>query len=211
MSGPSACLVSEIAPAAEVIIEKSREFPDLSAGAIKWPIVSLDFEASSLCEASYPIEVGLAIWTAPDAPIRSWSTLIAPTPYWIRTGVWSEKSATVHNIPRASLHSGMHPTHAVRAVNDLIGIGGIALTDGGKHDRHWLLSLEGESSDPIGFALASWDIILPHLSPEQIMRYCEFEPLSPVTHRAGPDAVLNIRSFASALGITELREEAIKR
>ncbi|QCO54618.1 hypothetical protein EOK75_01610 [Pseudorhodobacter turbinis] len=39
---------------------------------------TLDFEASSLSQESWPIEVGLS-WLA-DGEVQTWSTLIRPTP-----------------------------------------------------------------------------------------------------------------------------------
>jgi len=50
---------------------------------LSWPIVTLDFEASSLTDRSYPIEVGVSRWSRPDMPIMWWSTIILPHPDWM--------------------------------------------------------------------------------------------------------------------------------
>jgi hypothetical protein len=42
---------------------------------LSWPLYAIDFEASSLEDCSYPIEVGIAVWPACEAPILGWSTL----------------------------------------------------------------------------------------------------------------------------------------
>lgn len=57
--------------------------------------VFLDFEASSLSKASYPIEVA---WVFEDG--QSESYLIAPAPTWTE---WDEEAAAIHGIARDSL------------------------------------------------------------------------------------------------------------
>lgn len=54
-----------------------RGHPPCLAG-LPWPVAAIDFEASSLDEDSYPIEVGLALWPAPGESILSWTALIQP-------------------------------------------------------------------------------------------------------------------------------------
>src|SRR3546814_17823227 len=65
---------------------------DLNPTSIRWPLASIDFEASGLGEGTYPIDVGLAVWHGPDTPIRTWSTLIAPTPDRFARGVWKSEA-----------------------------------------------------------------------------------------------------------------------
>jgi hypothetical protein len=59
--------------------------------------VFLDFEASSLSDDSYPIEVG---WVFEDG--RSESHLIKPAPQWVE---WDESAQTIHRISRAMLEA----------------------------------------------------------------------------------------------------------
>ena len=55
-------------------------------------IAILDFEASSLSEASWPIEIGLS-WLD-HGEVRTWSSLIRPAPDWAIDD-WSPQSASV--------------------------------------------------------------------------------------------------------------------
>jgi hypothetical protein len=65
----------------------------------------LDFEASSLSDDSYPIEVG---WVFEDG--RSESHLIKPAPHWID---WDESAEAIHRISRAMLEAGGAPHKVV--------------------------------------------------------------------------------------------------
>lgn len=64
-----------------------------------WPLITIDFDASSLDGGTYPIEVGICRWMAPDRDIEGRSSLIKPTQEWIDHGSWSPASAEVHRIP----------------------------------------------------------------------------------------------------------------
>ena len=77
--------------------------------------VFLDFEASSLADGSYPIEVA---WVFEDG--RCESHLIAPTPEWTD---WDEKAEAIHGIARAELNArGTPPAQvAARMVAELSG------------------------------------------------------------------------------------------
>jgi DNA polymerase III epsilon subunit-like protein len=56
---------------------------------------TLDFEASSLSQESWPIEVGLSWLT--DGEVQTWSTLIRPAANW-ELSDWAPQSAAVHGI-----------------------------------------------------------------------------------------------------------------
>lgn len=88
---------------------------------LPWPLMTIDFEASSLDEGTYPIEVGVCRWTSPDATIEGWSTLIAPIPAWCDHGSWSPSSQEVHGIKPEELAAGMSPTEAIAALNAITG------------------------------------------------------------------------------------------
>lgn len=184
----------------------SSSIPDLTADRIRWPIISLDFEASGLGEGTYPVEVGLAIWLRPDAPIRTWSTLIVPTEAWITRGIWKAKSAEIHRIDQSELFTGLQPAAVINAMNNLARIGAAVLCDGGKDDRYWLDRLADAADQNAGFLLGSWEVLTNHFSDAQLRRFCEFQAEYPAPHRAGPDAALNIRAFAAGLGYFDLDE-----
>jgi hypothetical protein len=187
----------------------SSSIPDLTADRIRWPIISLDFEASGLGEGSYPIEVGLAIWLRSAAPIQSWSTLIVPTEDWITSGVWKSKSAEIHKIDQSELFTGLKPAVVINAMNKLARLGAAVLCDGGKYDRYWLERLTDAADQDVGFLLGSWEVLTNHFSDAQMRRFCEFQAEYPAPHRAGPDAVLNIRAFAAGLGCFDLEEVGV--
>jgi len=65
----------------------------------------LDFEASSLAKASYPIEVA---WVFEDGLSESY--LLKPLPEWTD---WSERAQAIHGITRATLEAEGHPVAAV--------------------------------------------------------------------------------------------------
>jgi len=77
--------------------------------------VFLDFEASSLSDRSYPIEIA---WVFQDG--RSESHLIAPAPGWVD---WDEAAEAIHGIVRATLVSDGEPHGVVahRLVEALTG------------------------------------------------------------------------------------------
>src|SRR3569623_3275924 len=75
----------------------------------------LDFEASSLADRSYPIEVG---WVFADGAGES--HLIRPAPEWTD---WSEEAQAIHGIDRAELlaKGTSHEEVAHRMVDVLTG------------------------------------------------------------------------------------------
>lgn len=75
----------------------------------------LDFEASSLAERSYPIEVG---WVFEDGTGEA--HLIRPAPEWTD---WSPAAEAIHRIERAELlaHGASHTEVAARMVEVLTG------------------------------------------------------------------------------------------
>ncbi len=73
-----------------------------------YPLITLDFEASSLSETGYPIEVAVVIGDH-DGIQAQFSTLIAPRPELRGKANWSEASQAVHGIEFEWLGEG--PIH----------------------------------------------------------------------------------------------------
>lgn len=99
-------LLSEVSPSEKAFFAKRQALRlgcgiDSSGELVvqKGPIF-IDFEASSLSEQSWPIEVGLARLEGKRVVIES--KLIRPRPDWSEFD-WNEKSAAVHGIPRSDL------------------------------------------------------------------------------------------------------------
>lgn len=176
---------------------------NVTSSDLAWPIVSLDFEASGLSQGTYPIEVGVAWWTAPDQGINVWSTLIQPAPEWTAHGVWSAESQKIHRIPRASLEDGLSVRAVMHHLTAIIGVGGMALTDNFHHDAYWLTRLATAANASQSFALAPWSMLHQALSLTQAQRMWAYSSQTPPPHRAGPDAEINIRLLGAALGFDQ--------
>lgn len=166
---------------------------------IPWPVVTIDFEASSLAKDSYPIEVGVARWERADRPIGTWSTLIRPPEDW-RTRTWSDQSQQIHGIRREDLDSGMDPVDIVPILDRLVGRQ--AFCDGGQHDLRWLAGLEDAAGRETSFILRDWDAVGGALHASQWKRMTRWHDRRPARHRAGDDAERLLKSLAAGLALT---------
>jgi len=134
---------------------------------LPWPLAMIDFEASSLDQDSYPIEVGLALWPGPDEPILGWSTLIRPARDWTRRGHWSPASAKVHGIRGSDLLAhGRSPKRVALALNEALGLAAVAWCDGGPYDAHWARALFKACGVRPTFALGHWHRLVPLLGAQ---------------------------------------------
>ena len=89
---------------------------------MNFPLILLDFEASSLSDDSYPIEVGVAVALNLDEPIRVWSSLIRPVREWTIRHDWDPAAERVHHIPAALLATGQMSSEVAKALLSLIHI-----------------------------------------------------------------------------------------
>ena len=110
-----------------------------SEGSIPEAFEIIDFEASSLDENSYPIEVGLAV--AGAGAIESWSSLIRPTREWVKRDAWSRSSAKVHGITKDMLSEAPFPAVVMPELNKWLSEFAAVYCDGGSYDKHWLTEL----------------------------------------------------------------------
>ncbi|AQR72860.1 hypothetical protein BXU08_03475 [Sphingomonas sp. LM7] len=170
----------------------------LDGAIIPWPLFTLDFEASGLGEFTYPIEVGIARWMEPDAPISSWSVLIKPTKAWLRHRIWMPESEKIHGITRDELDQGISPRWALEHANALLR-DHIVYCDGGEHDLRWLRHLAHAAQVRPTFELAGWNEVVRLLSPDQRSRMALWQDRQPIRHRAGDDAMRHLVSLAVAL------------
>lgn len=158
----------------------------------------LDFEASSLSEASYPIEVA---WVFEDG--GSESHLIRPAPAWTD---WDVASETVHGIDRATL-AAMGEPHDVVARRMVAALSGHDLfASAPSWDGKWLSvllrtaalprhALRLQNTDEALRETAA-DLLRPVLPParlerevHQLVARLAVRPATPPAHRALPDAV----------------------
>lgn len=161
-------------------------------------IAFVDFEASSLDESSYPIEVGVAIWDG--FSITSWGCLIKPTSEWRARDAWSRSSQRVHGISRNMLIDGFDPHTAMQTLAEFCRGVTVAYCDGGEYDRRWLSELDDASRIASPFALLDLDALLE--VPGHRAQYTTRKRELALRHRAQDDAeallriCLNIMSLA---------------
>jgi hypothetical protein len=165
---------------------------------LRWPVTVIDFEASSLEEGSYPIEVAVGIWNGQQDPIRLWSTLIRPASNWSLNGHWSRKSERVHGISRANLANGKDPSDIVHILNGRVSAR-IAWCDGGPYDTYWLRTLYEAAGCVPPFSLMDLDGLTVGRAGLRERLYDHLQR-TPARHRAGEDVLRLLRALASAIG-----------
>ena len=154
---------------------------------MNFPLIVLDFEASSLSDISYPIEVGVALALKVDGPLRVWSSLIQPGRDWTFRQDWDPAAERVHHIPPALLATGQTPSEVAKALNAIIGPVGQAYCDGGHYDGLWLERLFKSARVEPAFVL--WDLARLFLPNRTLFRrFGAILDESSAPHRAGADA-----------------------
>jgi DNA polymerase III epsilon subunit-like protein len=140
-------------------------------------LATLDFEASSLDESGYPIEVAFVLGTAKGIAAE-FSTLIKPRPGWDGKKAWSEASQHIHGLSRNDLDTGMD-ADKVCDLLDLV-LGGLSVAvDGGTFDTFWLERLyEGRACK----------FELDHLEDVDARWFLGRKRAAAPAHRALPDA-----------------------
>ena len=161
----------------------------------------LDFEASSLRSASYPIEVA---WSQPDGSIES--HLISPAGIGRWTD-WSVEAEKLHGLSRAEVSAhGRAPAWVCRRLNEQLA-GQIVYSDNPDYDGAWLAELfsvyyGGGPAFTIGHADT---LLVSLLCPEGVEReqgVKRLEALKRVArgegagqHRAGKDVEYLVRVY----------------
>ncbi len=176
---------------------------------LPWPLYTIDFEASSLDDGTYPIEVGVCRWVTLDRSIEGWSSLIKPIPEWIDHGSWSLASAEVHRISREDLELGMSPTQVIAALNTIIGEAA-AFCDGGAYDFHWARMLARASGIRATFKIGDFDHLASELEQLAYMRFVRWLDRAPTRHRARDDAERLMKALARGLRLEHGTSETIE-
>ena len=157
----------------------------------------LDFEASSLDEDSWPIEVGLS-WIDRHLDVQTFQSLIRPAPEWPEHA-WSPVSAKVHNIPRCDLDDA--PDVATVA-NDLLKAlhGRTALSDAPPFERHWLdrLCIAAGVTDHVSIMNFHTTTGRNFSSTALDFLYERLERIN-APHRAGPDSARFARGWLAGM------------
>jgi hypothetical protein len=170
---------------------------------LPWPLAVIDIEASSLDLTGYPIEVGLALWHAPNEQIFSWSTLIRPIEEWRLLGHWSPVSAKVHGIRGGDLLAyGRLPQEIAAALNEALGSGAIVWCDGGPYDTQWIQALFKAGGVKPVFTLGDWHRLASTLGDPVRERALISLERAPTRHRARADAEELLLVLAHAMDLT---------
>lgn len=178
---------------------------------LDWPVRIIDFEASSLEDGSYPIEVGLAVWPREDDPVSVWSALIRPTDEWRGFGHWSVESRRVHGITMSELMAAGAPPEEVAAIlNEKLG-DGVVWCDGGPYDAFWLKALFKAAGLQPEFVLGNWHGLLRTLPERCRARAMDFLEESPSRHRAGADAEQLAMALAAGMSAGRARAARLER
>lgn len=172
---------------------------------LQWPLVMLDFEASALHEDSYPIEAGIARWNGPQAPIITWSSLIAPDREWVRSGIWILESQRIHGIAPSDLEGAPTPDQVLTRMTSLVGDATFT-SDNPYWESKWLKRL-GDAAGAT--ALPRVDDLsrrLDGVDPEARRRAADHLRRGTHAHRAGPDALAVVEAVAHGLGFAPVVE-----
>lgn len=169
-------------------------------GVLPWPLLTIDFEASSLAPGSYPIEIGVARWQSSGRPIEGWSTLIRPVPLWRETGSWTAEAQGIHGIPRKDLENGIDPAELLSILNRVIG-SHAAFCDGGRSDFGWARRLVLAAGVMNTFRLGDFNMLIGRCNGEGQARVVEWFRNNPAPHRASGDAERLLRGLAHGLGL----------
>lgn len=159
----------------------------------------LDFEASSLAENSWPIEIGVS-WLSDEGEIESHSRLIRRHPTW-DAAAWSKKSEHLHGISMDQLErEGIEAGEAAWwfvSVTRGRRIG----SDAPEFEARWLRSLlatavdDGGVSEQVARVVDFYNLVSPMLRGPALDTFFERLARQRAPHRAGPDSA----RFAKAL------------
>jgi DNA polymerase III epsilon subunit-like protein len=158
-------------------------------------LATIDFEMTALAFHADMIEAGIALWSSGE-PIRTWSSLIRPRPNCL----WSSESAAVHGIQRHELAPAPEPIVVAKKLNALLTDVGIAFCDGLPHDLIWMRGMFQLAAVKPGFRLAPIEAMPGLDQPDRARKMWEVLESVKAPHRAGADAVLLMRAYASSVG-----------
>gem|GEM_PF-541598 len=206
LGAPSASEAAALLEEARTGLEKdARTRAGIAAGRVPpGPRVAcfLDFEASSLSDASYPLEVGWA-WVFADGQIESGGRLIAPEPHWTD---WSVEAEAVHRIPREMAEALGRPAAEVADLLDELLAGGVVYSDAPGREAQWADRLYQAAGRKRRWRIGDASAVIQALVHSEDDRvYWRWKREAPRVHRAESDAWQLAHAFA------QLRAEACRR
>jgi hypothetical protein len=115
------------------------------------PII-VDVEASGFGDASYPIEVGIALEDG-----SKYCALVLPAPDWTH---WDDQAESVHRIARDILETYGKPIRQVAEELNQLLEGKTLYSDAWVVDRPWLITLFREAGVEMKFGISALEMIL---------------------------------------------------
>lgn len=166
-----------------------------------WPIAVLDYEASSLDpELSYPVEVGIALWRGPVAPVIVWGSRIGPSPDWVRNGIWTQEAQDVHGIAPADLVDAPAPGEVLRRVNALLDGVPSVISDNPWWEEFWTHRIEAAAGACAAFVVDALRDRLSDAGARRRNAMADYLEAHPRPHRAKDDAARLVLGIAKGLG-----------
>lgn len=145
----------------------------------------LDFEASSLSDISWPIEVGIS-WIESDR-VQTWSSLIQPHPKWDISD-WSIQSEAVHQIPLVDLQSAPSASSVARVLISMASDRTL-VSDAPQFEHRWLSRLLDAGGVEAVPAIEDFNTVsFAHFDGFALDMLYEKLERTKVPHRAGPDS-----------------------
>ena len=162
-------------------------------------LIFIDFEACSLSEDSWPIEVGLA-WVE-GGKVQIWSSLIQPDSSW-NAEAWSDDSAGIHGIPRGDLDTAPLASDVAHEVMDRLH-GKVVVSDAPAFDHAWAERLT-ETIGIVPTELTDFDSVIGAICQGDKARvnaiFAHMETME-TPHRAGPDAARLAEAIRDGMSI----------
>ena len=164
-------------------------------------VVFLDFEASSLSNESWPIEIGMS-WLGEGGKVMTESDLIKPSPLWDLDD-WSTASACVHNIRMADLMKSADAHIISEKYRELLH-GKCIISDNPRWEAMWLNRLfeagEGKANVQINSLHQFVDMTLDEYAKD---KFYEKIRITMTPHRAGPDSAKLLKCWLFAVEFNE--------
>lgn len=159
--------------------------------------IFVDFEASSLSEASWPIEIGFA-WIDENEKLHSSSKLIRSHLNW-EASDWSEVSEEVHGITRAEIAIAEEAQAVARwAVRELGSA--LILSDAPSFDGRWMNRLMKTIDQEDAFEVFSiQDEACLRFEGPILRAFLECLNARNSKHRAGDDALCLAHAWRNAI------------
>ena len=101
---------------------------------------------------------------------------------------------------RDKLSEGMKPKLILKRLDDIVGHS-LALCDGGINDSFWMKRLSEAAGRSPNFALGDIDALMISMPRPMQQRAENWLAITPVVHRAAPDALRHMGMIAAALDI----------